>query len=174
MRCKNLFSTHPTSAQVCLVTSSLAAATFRNVLSWTLWYVQRKYSANKNSSNQGWILIKCGLEEPWSSHGCSSCHQNSCPSPQAHWQGCSSQPISGEVMGEKIQSSLLTPVAPRMTILGLGYRCSLLPMPGGGPRHSTESTRFHNHNANSALKLATKRFIFLTSDPLDLPSLAFS
>ena len=117
------------------------------------------------------ILIKCGLEEPWSNHGCSSCHQNSCPSPQAHWQGCSSQPISGEVMGEKIQSSLLTPVAPRMTILGLGYRCSLLATPWGGPRHSTESTRFHNHKANSATKLATKRFIFLIYDPLDRPSL---
>ena len=47
-------------------------------------------------SIQGWKLIKkYGIIEPWSNHGCSYCHQNSCLSPPGHWQGCSCQPISG-------------------------------------------------------------------------------
>ena len=45
---------------------------------------------------------------------------------------------------ENFISRGLTPVAPRMTILGLGNLNSLLSTPGGGPRPSTDPTRAQN------------------------------
>ena len=44
----------------------------------------------------------------------------------------------------------LTPVAPRMTILGLGNLNSLLSTPGGGPRPSAKPARIHK--ARKALR----------------------
>ena len=44
----------------------------------------------------------------------------------------------------------LTPVAPRMTILGLGNLNSLLSTPGGGPRPSTDPTRAQNMSKNAS------------------------
>ena len=44
----------------------------------------------------------------------------------------------------------LTPVAPRMTILGLGKRNSLLSTPGGGPRPSEKPARLQK--ARKALR----------------------
>ena len=62
---------------------------------------------------------------------------------------------------ENFISKGLTPVAPRMTILGLGNRNSLLSTPGGGPRPSTELTRAHK-----MMKDASDRSIVLLVDSL--------
>ena len=51
---------------------------------------------------------------------------------------------------ENFISRGLTPVAPRMTILGLGNRNSLLSTPGGGPRPSTDPTRAQNMSKNAS------------------------